>query len=121
MASGELRADLDWQSATVDGGRLSVGYTAAPASAWADRVQAVLDRIDRHAGRWGQIKVNRKRVRVACVEPGTEDDLRLLLEGAVQQANTDLAPDEGGDDGGERRTDADEQMTAVFRSFAPDA
>ncbi len=59
-------------------------------------------------------------MKVAGVTPGAEDDLRHFLEGAVLQANTDFAPDEAeeGGEGGER-SEADETMTARFRSFAP--
>ena len=134
MAADDLHAELDWSGARVRGGRLTVGYDAQPAREWSDRVQTVLDRLDRSGAikvsvqavrdrldrpgaRWGTIKVTRKRVRVTCVEPGCEDDLRQLLEDAVRQANADLAPD-GAD---KRRSDADERMTAVFRSLAPGA
>jgi len=121
MAADDLHAELDWSTATVQGGRLTVGYDAKASSEWSDRVQAVLDRLGRSDGRWGKIKVRRKRVRVTCVEPGCEDDLRLLLEGAVHQANTDFADDEPDGDGtAEPRSRADAEMTATFRSFAPD-
>jgi len=123
MASNELHAEIDWTTAIVEGGRLTVGYDGEPSQAWADRVEAVLDRIDGPDRRWAKVSVKRKRVRVTCIAPGSEDDLRFLLEGAVQQANADFAPDEqdggGGGGDGERRSNADEAMTATFRSFAP--
>ena len=51
---------------------------------------------------------------------GAEEDLRHLLDGAVQQANADFAPAEepGGDAAG---SEADAAMTEAFRSFAEDA
>ena len=120
MASHDLHAEIDWTTAVVEGGRLTVGYDGEPSSEWADRVEAVLDRIDGPDSRWAKIAIKRVRVRVTCVQPGCEDDLRFLLEGAVQQANADFAPDDE-DAEGEQRSDADDAMTAEIRRFAPDS
>ena len=80
---------IDWGSAEVDDGRLTVPLTGTPSKKWADTVSRVLDRLQR-GERWGEIKVTKKQLRVDAVEPGTEADLRHLLESAVLQANSDV-------------------------------
>jgi hypothetical protein len=81
---------IDWGSASVDDGQLTVALTGKPSSEWRERVQSVLER------------------------------LRHLLESAVLQANADLADDDAGGDGGagDERSDADQRMTDAFRAFA---
>ena len=113
----DLHGELDWGSASVEGRRLTVGFAAEPASDWTDRLEAVIDRLQRPGSPWGPVKVKPKRVRVAEVVPGCEDDLRHFLEGAVLQANTDFAPDDE-QDGGDGRSRSDAAMTAAFRSYA---
>jgi hypothetical protein len=110
---------IDWSSATVDEGRLTVALAGAPSSDWAKRVEAVLDRLHSGGSGWGTIKVTNKKLTVDGVTKGCESDLRHLLESAVLQANADLAPDD--DDKGEdgERSPEDEQMTDAFRAFAP--
>jgi hypothetical protein len=105
---------IDWGSAEVDDGRLTVPVTGKPSKKWADTVARVLDRLQR-GERWGDIKVTKKQVRVDGVQPGSEADLRHLLESAVLQANTEFGDDDEPDD---ERSDADQQMTEAFRSFA---
>jgi hypothetical protein len=108
---------IDWAQATVDGGQLAAPLTGAPTKKWAARVDTVLERLHPGSSHWGAIKVTRKKVTVDDVRPGSESDLRHLLESAVLQANADLAaPEEPGE--GER-SDEDQQMTDAFREFAP--
>ena len=84
---------------------------------WAERVQAVVERLDRPGSAWGATKVTKAKVTVEAVSPGTEQDLRHLLDGAVQQANADFAP-EVQDDAGDGPSEEDSAMTDAFRSFA---
>jgi hypothetical protein len=108
---------IDWGSAEVDDGRLTVPVTGKPSKKWADAVTRVIDRLQRGSERWGAIKVTRKQIRADAVEPGTEADLRHLLESAVLQANSEFDDDDEPDD---ERSDADRQMTDVFRAFGDD-
>jgi hypothetical protein len=110
--------EIDWSSAEVDDGRLTVPVTGKPSKKWADAVTRVLDRLQR-GERWGEIKVTKKQLRVEAVEPGTEADLRHLLESAVLQANSEFEDDEP--EAEDERSDADQQMTDAFRAFADDA
>ena len=115
-----LQAQLDWSTANVSEGRLAVAFDERPDSEWVDRLRAVVERIERPGSAWGTIKVKRRRVKVADVKPGAEDELRVFLEGAVLQTNADFRPDEAEQPGeGGERSEADETMTARFRSFAP--
>ncbi len=107
---------IDWAEATVDGGQLAAPLVGEPAKEWADRVASVIDRL--HAGSgWGAIKVTNKKVAVADVTAGAEQDLRHLLESAVLQANADFAAPE--EDTEDDRSDEDQRMTDAFREFAP--
>jgi hypothetical protein len=108
---------IDWGQATVEGGQLSAPLTGEPNKEWAERVAGVIERLHSGGSDWGAIKVTRKKITVADVTAGAEQDLRHLLESAVLQANADLAaPEENGE---EERSDEDQQMTDAFREFAP--
>jgi hypothetical protein len=108
---------IDWSSASVDDGRLTVAFGGRQSSEWIERVQDVLERLGRPSRRWGAIEVGKKRLRVDAVTPGAEADLRHFLESAVLQATADV-PVEDEDDSDGERSDADQQMTETFRSFA---
>ena len=114
------QATIDWASATVKNGDLTVALAGEPSSEWAQRVQAILDRLNRPGSDWGATKVTKTRVQVTSVVAGAEDDVRHLLDSAVQQANADFAPaqeSEGAGDGDEL-SEADSAMTDAFRSFS---
>ena len=111
------QASIDWASAEVRGGDLSVALAGEVNAEWADRVQAVVERLDRPGSAWGATKVTKAKVTVEAVSPGAEQDLRHLLDGAVQQANADFAP-EVQDDAGDGPSEEDSAMTDAFRSFA---
>ena len=110
------QASIDWASAEVSGGELTVALEGDANADWAARAQAVVERLERPSSGWGATKVTKAKIAVKDVTAGAEDDLRLLLDGAVQQANADFAPeDEDGDDG---PSEADAAMTEAFRAFA---
>jgi hypothetical protein len=112
---------IDWGSASVDDGQLTVPLAGKPSREWRERVQSVLERLHQRGSDWGAIEVGKKKVTVDGVGAGAESDLRHLLESAVLQANADLADDDDNDTGGEgERSDADQRMTDTFRGFAPD-
>ena len=117
MAKNEHpQASIDWASAEVQGGDLTVPLAGEANADWAERVQAVVERLDRPGSAWGATKVTKATVTVEAVSAGAEEDLRHLLDGAVQQANADFAPEE--DDAGDAPSEADAAMTEAFRSFA---
>jgi hypothetical protein len=112
------QASIDWASAAVKDGDLTVAFAGEPSSEWAQRVQAILERLDRPGSGWGAVKVTKTRVQVKAVSAGAEDDLRHLLNSAVQQANADFAAPEESDDAGDELSEADSAMTEAFRSFS---
>ena len=122
-ANGNTRAmseapTIDWKSATVEGARLTVPFTGKADADWAERVERVLGRLDGGGSRWGAIEVGKKKLKVDAVSPGSERDLRHLLESALLQANADL-PDEAGEESDDDGlSDADREMTEAFRAFA---
>jgi hypothetical protein len=116
------QASIDWASAEVEDGQLTVALSGEPNAAWAKRAQAVVERLQRPGSGWGAVKVAKGRIRVKDVAAGAEEDLRHVLDGAVQQANADYAPSEQADDEDDgERSDADGAMTEAFRSFADEA
>jgi hypothetical protein len=78
-------------------------------------VQGVAESLARAGRGWGDVSVERKMLRVDDVTAGCEAELRHFLESAVLQASADV-PVEDDCDG--ERSDADQQMTETFRSFA---
>ena len=111
------QASIDWASAEVSGGDLSVALAGEANAKWAERVQAIVERLDRPGSAWGATKVTKAKVTVEAVSAGAEEDLLHVLDGAVQQANADFAPEEP-DDAGDGPSEEDSAMTDAFRSFA---
>src|SRR3954465_7046471 len=111
---------IDWGSASVDEGRLTVPLEGEPSKEWVERVEHVLERLHHGGSGWGEIKVSKKKLTVADVADGSETDLRHLLESAVLQANAHPAADAADGAGKEdERSEADQQKTDTFRAFAP--
>jgi hypothetical protein len=110
------QASIDWASAAVKDGDLIVALAGDPSTEWARRVQAVLERLAPAGSSAGAAEVTETRIEVKAVIAGAEDDLRHLLESAVQQANADFAPAEESDH--DEPSEADSAITEAFRSFA---
>lgn len=121
---------LDWSSAEVSGGKLTVGLDDKPTDEWRASFERTVKLLDR--GTWPEIELKKQKVSVASVEPGTEERLRFFLESAVQEANGEQSSDE--DEGAEAEEedaeeerdargesdeeDPDREMGDRFRSFA---
>jgi hypothetical protein len=112
------QASIDWASAAVKDGDLTVALAGEPSTEWARRAQAILERLERPGSGWGATKVTKTSIAVGMVVAGAEDDLRHLLDSAVQQANADFAAPQESDDAGDALSEADSAMTDAFRSFA---
>ena len=114
--------ELDWASASVKDGELSVDVAGTPNAEWTRGLESIVERLYRPGSGWGEVKLAKATVRVASVSPGSEADLRHFLDSAVLQANTNFAPgeedDAGDDDNG--RSEEDREMTDAFRSFSTD-
>ena len=110
---------IEWDTASVSDGRLSVELSKPRPKGWNEQLESVLAQLARPGHAWGEISVGKRKVHVDDVTPGTEEDLRHLLESAVLQANAAAGateePDEDQDDGA---SGPDDEMAATFRSFA---
>ncbi|HET9104934.1 MAG TPA: hypothetical protein VFN55_16400 [Solirubrobacteraceae bacterium] len=112
--------EIDWSSAQVRDGALSVAITGARPKGWK---RTFLDTV-RLLGPadWGEVSLRKGTVRVTEVSPGQEERLRHFLEGAVEQANVSHPPsdDDGAGDAGSgpAETGPDAEMTARFRAFS---
>ena len=122
--------ELDWSTAQVRDGKLTVSLSEKPTREWGGSFEAVEKLLNQ--GHWEKVKLKKDEVHVKGIEPGTEEKLRHFLESIVLQANADLEPDEDSeddsdsdehddddesDDATEDRADADEDMTERFRAF----
>jgi hypothetical protein len=121
MADPEPR-QIDWASAQMTDGTLTVELTGKGSKAWKERFENVLALLDTPHAAWGEVRLRKSAVQVAGVQQGTEPELRHFLESIVLQANSDTQPeapkdDAEVDDAGEE-TALDEQMTATFKTFA---
>jgi hypothetical protein len=111
--------ELNWASAEVEDGKLTVELEGEIASGWKKSFEKTVRLLA--AGDWGKVQVKKRTVRVSDVTPGTEDKLRHHLEGVVEQANAAVRAPESGPEGRTGESDsADARMTESFRAFAED-
>ncbi|HWF75385.1 MAG TPA: hypothetical protein VG186_18705 [Solirubrobacteraceae bacterium] len=115
-------AELNWATAKVKDGKLTVAVEGEIASGWKDSFEMTVRLLP--GGDWGKVAVKKQTVRVSGVVPGEEERLRHHLESIVEQANAAVRPPEpeagGGNDGGSDRDSPDAKMTEAFRAFAED-
>jgi len=113
----EQEAALDWGSASVDDGQLTVPLIGEVPAGWTKRAKSVVDRLDRSGSSWGAIRVTKNQLRIDAVSAGSEHDLHHFLESVVLQANAAFREEQedATDDG---RSEQDQQMTEIFRALA---
>ena len=114
--SDEIR--IDWGSASVDGGRLTVPLAGKPSSEFKTQLQDIMERLHQGSG-WGDVKVKKSGLRVDDVADGAEGDLRHFLESAVLQANANVAAEDE-ETPGDERSEEDQRRTDAFRAFSED-
>lgn len=119
--SDPMPRGIDWGSAEVKGGTLAVQLTGSSSASWRNGCQRALVLLGSPHGRWGEVTVKKKSIRVNDVELGAEAELRHFLESVVVEANAAL-PQPARDGDGETPIDpqieVDREMTATFRTFA---
>jgi hypothetical protein len=120
-AHPEPRA-IDWASAEIDGGTLTVDLSGRSSKAWRTSFGEVLRVLQRQGSdRWPDVKLGKATLEVAPVSEGSESELRHFLESVVLQANSTLGSDAGEEqpvvDGDPERA-LDQKMTMTFRAFA---
>lgn len=112
----ERTGRLDWAGASVEDGELSLPVRGEPSKSWAKDVARIAEQLRRPGNAWGTVAVTRKKVTVASVTAGAEEELHHLLEAAVLQANADHATP--ADRGGDAPATEDVEMAERFRGFA---
>ena len=118
MTANEAQ-QIEWSTAEVKDGTLSVRLTGAPTKAWRKDFARVLTLLgdDGQAG-WGAIALAKRRLEVANVEEGSEADVRHFLESAVLQVNSHLGAEAAAEPPATENADtSDRRMTAAFRRF----
>lgn len=111
------QAGIDWAASEVDDAVLAVPVAGEPPKGWAERVEHVVARLVEHGSSpWESIEITHERVTVTGVQPGTEEDVRYLIDAAVTQANADVAEEADDRDDGSGN-EADRDMADTFRSF----
>ncbi len=84
---------IEWGTAEIDDGTLTVQLAGASSKSWKARFENVLALLDTPHSGWGEVSLTKKAIKVSGVQQGSEAELRHFLESAVLQANTDTAPD----------------------------
>jgi hypothetical protein len=124
---------LDWETAEVSDGSLTVGLSDKPPKQWRNAFETTATLLNN--GSWTvSLDAQKRSVQVTPVEQGDEERVREFVEGAVLQANSTLVSEpelfglERTDDD-EDEEDAtseseasgssrDEELTQRFRAFA---
>jgi hypothetical protein len=115
------RRQIDWGSADVQDGSLTVGLTGPASKAWSRRFEAVRALLERSEQEWGEVGLTRKAIEVDGVREGSEEGLRHFLESVVLQVNAELGPDAPQEDavaGEDAQLATDRKLAAAFRGFA---
>jgi hypothetical protein len=108
---------LDWSTAKVKDGTVTVELTEKPATQWVKHFDRTVKLL--HRGNWSEVKLKNKVIRLGVVAAGTEGEVRHFLESLVLEANTTIEPDQhaSSDNGSEE----DRVMTERLRAFAEPA
>lgn len=110
---------IDWDTAEVRDGRLTVELVGDGPKGWTKRIPGVIAMLSPRGEGWGEITANKHRLEVGAVKEGSEDDLRHLLESALQQVDADLSGDS--QDSEDSDSGKDRKMAETFRRFAESA
>ena len=117
-----LRINLEWASAEVEDGGLTVPLESKPPKDWKQSFERTVTLLG--DGEWGRVRLKKGVVEVSDVAPGAEDKLRHHLEAVVAQANAaqereEAPPQTEEAEGEEAESEGpDAEMTARFRAFA---
>jgi hypothetical protein len=124
MTTFEQR-QIDWTTAKISGGALTVGLVGEAPKGWSKRFDGVLALLEQGAsGEWGEISLHKKTIKVDDVQEGSEEDLRHLLESVLLQVNSDFEPsadhrrESSSVDEQDPQAEKDRSMADAFRDFA---
>jgi hypothetical protein len=124
-ATTDRRREIEWASAEVHDGDVTLELSGKNSKAWRERFDTVLRLLGPSGGGWGEVELAKGSIRVKSLQPQAEGDLRHFLESLVVQVNAELPPVEGeGQEDEETSVETDRgaildaEMTATLRSFA---
>ncbi|HTZ86294.1 MAG TPA: hypothetical protein VMB05_06465 [Solirubrobacteraceae bacterium] len=114
------RCEIEWTSAEVHEGDVTVALNGKVTKAWRERFRGVLALLGSGSGGWGEVRLVHKAIEVEGLRPEAEEDLRHFLESAVGQVNAELPQDDRDErvEPGDRMAILDAEMTATLRGFA---
>lgn len=110
------RVQIDWSTAEINDGTLSVAVEGETAKGWTKHFASVVALLQSSSSGWGEIALHKKTITVTEVQEGSEDDLRHLLESAVLQVEADLDPHHTAET--DPQTKRERAMANTFRSFS---
>jgi hypothetical protein len=112
---------LNWSSATVTDGKLTVELTGDRPRGWKKSFEKTV-RLLGAGGNWGEVRVKKGQVHLSRLTPGDEEKARHFLDSVVTQANAADSPSEPHSDATDRQrpdeSGPDAEMTKRFRAFA---
>jgi hypothetical protein len=118
------RREIDWGTAEVADGTLTVALTGAASKRWGEHFGAVVALLGASHGAWRETTLRKAGIEVKGIREGAEEDVRHFLESAVLQVNVELRPEESATEQapssaeeGDRQA-ADRRMSGLFQSFA---
>jgi hypothetical protein len=117
--SGERK--IDWSTAEVKDGALTLELTGDRSKRWDRRFDSVLALLGKDDGRWGKVRLTKTAIEVTEVSERSAGDLHHFLESVVLQVNSDLkddSPEGAADAQSDPAQEADRAITATFRALA---
>jgi hypothetical protein len=125
MSEQENEPRLDWSTAEVKDGKLTVTIEGEQPKGWKGSFETVAHLLARGED---TVKLKKGEARVEGLRPGDEEKVRHLLESIVQQANADHRPPEDEQPDEDEAEDdevvvdlgasqPDHEMSDRFRSF----
>ena len=79
----ETTREIDWRTAEVRGGALTVELDGELDKEWKRNFRSVVRLLDRDGDEWREISIAKQKITVAAVKQGAEEAVRHLLEAAV--------------------------------------
>ncbi|HEY2181140.1 MAG TPA: hypothetical protein VGH09_05655 [Solirubrobacteraceae bacterium] len=117
-----MSLEIDWSSAEVHGGDVTVELAGKVSKQSRERFEAVRSLLGESSGGWDEVKLVKRTIHVRGLRPGEEHELRHFLDTVVVQVNAELpSRDEEAEQASgpsDRAAIADAEMTATLRSFA---
>jgi hypothetical protein len=117
-----MNVAIDWSSAEVRGGDVTIDLAGEVSKRCRERFEAVRSLLGESSGGWDDVKLIKRTVHVHGLQPEAEHDLRHFLDSVLVQVNAELPARADEAEQASRPSDRaamrDAQMTATLRSFA---